>query len=77
MLDGDDYYIDPTFVSSAIAKLSFCNTQSIVAFFAGFVRLEVEHKKECKIRAVLHVQSSYGFLNLRSIDKITGLVYES
>jgi len=48
MLDGDDYYIDPTFVSSAIAKLSFCNTQSIVAFFAGFVRLEVEHKKEFK-----------------------------
>jgi len=40
-------------------------------------RLKTRLHLKFTFRTVLHVQSSYGFLNLRSIGKITGLAYGS
>jgi len=46
MLDGDDYYIDNSFLTSCISTVEQFKVQNVVACFAGFARYECEWNKE-------------------------------
>lgn len=46
MLDGDDYYIDNSFITSCINAIERVKSQKVVACFAGFARYECERKRE-------------------------------